>query len=208
MERPELTPGKIQAVRDLAKLALAFGMVNRTTAHPDGVTPESDTDHTVMLGLVACSFAERFAPELDLGKIAQFALVHDFVEVYAGDTHTGFIMTDTDHSSKEDREAAALARIRSEFDSELPWIGEVIEEYERLDTPEARFVKVVDKVLPKITNIFNGGVTIKRNGHDKESLTAFLAHQHEKIRSTYGSDQERATELLEALGEEMIREIF
>lgn len=208
MPTPELTPATVQAIVDLGKLALAFGKVDRITCHPDGTTPESDTDHTVMLGLVACAFAERFAPELDRGKIAQFALVHDLVEVYAGDTATARIMTDADHASKEEREMAALAQIRSEFDAELPWIGETIAAYERRDTPEARFIKVVDKALPKITNILNGGVTFRGQKHDLVSGKEFLLHQREKIASSYGEDQPAAMALLAVLGDEMLEEIF
>ncbi len=208
MTQPELTPESLQAIIDLGTLSLAFGRVDRVTCHPDGATPESDTDHTVMLGLVACAFAERFAPELDRGKIAQFALVHDLVEVYAGDTPTARIMTDLDHASKEEREAAALLRIRDEFDGQLPWIADTIAAYERLDTPEARFVKVVDKALPKIANILNGGVTFKKQKHDAVSGKAFLVHQCEKLSKTYGEDQPEAMLLLTELGEKMIREIF
>ncbi len=39
----------------LARLSLTFGQDNRITYHPDGKTPESDTDHTVMLGIIACT---------------------------------------------------------------------------------------------------------------------------------------------------------
>jgi 5'-deoxynucleotidase YfbR-like HD superfamily hydrolase len=208
MQTSGLTPESIRAIIDLGKFSLAFGMVSRITCHPDGTTFESDTDHTVMLGLVACAFAERFAPELDRGKIAQFALVHDLVEVYAGDTATARIMSDADHVDKEEREAIALARIREEFDGQLPWIGETIASYESLDTPEARFVKVVDKALPKITNILNGGVTFKGQKHDAESGKEFLSHQQEKLAASYGKDQPEAMALLRSLGEEMIEAIF
>lgn len=207
--KPELTRETIQAIIDLGVFSLAFGRVNRVTCHPDGVTPESDADHTVMLGLVACAFAERFVPSLDRGLIAQFALVHDLVEVYAEDSVTSHpSFTDADQQTKEEREAEALARIRSEFDAELPWIGNTIDAYERRDTPEARFVKVVDKALPKIANLLNGGVTFTGQGHGKESGKAFLDQQLAKISSTYGADQPEAIALLKELGEEMMREIF
>ncbi len=208
MQKPELTPEAVQAIVDLGKLSLAFGRVNRITCHPDGVTPESDTDHTVMLGLIACAFAERFAPTLDRGRIAEFALVHDFVEVYAGDTPTARILSEADHTSKEEREAEALLRLRTEFDAELPWLGETIDAYERRDTPEARFVKVMDKALPKITNALNKGATFLKQGHDATSAREFLTHQQEKVAKGYGSDQPEAMALLEALGEEMMQEIF
>ncbi len=100
-------------VTDLCRLALAFGRIDRTAVHhPDG-TPESDTDHTVMLGWVACSLAARF-PGLDIGLVAQFALAHDAPEVYAGDTPTLRIDA-TGRAAKADRERAATARLAVEF---------------------------------------------------------------------------------------------
>lgn len=206
--KPDLSREAVEALIRLGELSLAFARVNRITCHPDGVTPESDADHTVMLGLVACAFAERFAPELDRGRIAEFSLVHDLVEVYAGDTATARILSDEDHRVKEEREREALARIRSEFDGELPWLGATIEAYERRDTPEARFVKVMDKTLPKIANLLNKGATFKPQGHDRESGQAFLDHQRENLEKSYGADQPEAMALLYALGKEMMREIF
>lgn len=207
--KQELPEDIARAMIDLGELALAFGRTDRITRHPDGVMLESDTDHTVMLGLAACSFASRLAPQLDVGKVAQFALVHDLVEVYAGDTVTsakGF--SAEDHKDKEEREAAALARIASEFGATLPWLPDTIARYEALDTQEARFVKVVDKAMPKIANILNGGVTFKPQGHDKASAEEFLAKQQQKLRESYGADQPEAMALLEELGKEMIQEIY
>lgn len=66
-------------IEELASLVLDFGKVDRITAHQDGVFPESDTDHTVMLGVIGVSLAKRLYNDLDLGLIAQFALVHDLV---------------------------------------------------------------------------------------------------------------------------------
>jgi len=193
---------------DLCKFVLAFGRIERHTCHEDGVRQETDTDHTVMLGIIACAFAEQFEPTLDRGLIAQFALVHDLVEVYAGDTYSGKILQEESAANKVEREHAALVRIKNEFDSVFPWIGKMIEKYESLDTPEARYIKVLDKALPKITNILNGGVTIKRAGHTAESLREFIDHQHEKVSGGYGADQEGACEMLRMLGNRMHEEIF
>ena len=81
-------PNMLNAALDLARLCLQFGRVERITRHEDGVRLETDTDHTVMLGIFACAFAASFAPGLNTGLIAQFAMIHDLVEVYAGDTVT------------------------------------------------------------------------------------------------------------------------
>jgi putative hydrolase of HD superfamily len=158
-----------QAVIDLGELSLAFGRVDRVTYHPDGKTLESDTDHTVMLGLVACAFASRYLPQLDVGLVAEFALVHDLVEVYAGDTST-LRIDDDGRAAKAEREAAAQARIEQEFGGSLPWLPWMIESYEARTLAEARYVKALDKLLPKITHILNNLKTIHEQGVTGEEL--------------------------------------
>jgi 5'-deoxynucleotidase YfbR-like HD superfamily hydrolase len=140
-----------------ARLCLAFGQVNRVTFHPDGVTPESDTDHTFMLGMLACSIAANH-PELALnvGLVAQFSYVHDFVEVHALDTPT-FGISDEGRAEKEAREAAALKKLEVELTA-FPWVLDLLRRYERQEEPEARFVRYLDKLCPRLTHILNGGV--------------------------------------------------
>ena len=90
----------------LAALALAFGRIDRTACtHPDG-TPESDSDHTVMLGWLAPSLAALTEPGLDPHLVAAYALVHDAVEVHAGDTPT-LVITSQGRAEKAARERAA-----------------------------------------------------------------------------------------------------
>lgn len=191
-----LTTEVVQKTIELGRLLLQFGLTLRATHHEDQETRETDTTHTVMLGIMACAYAEMYAPNLDRGKIAQYALAHDLVEVYAGDTPTLGITDDELMKKKNEREAAALTRIKSEYDSAYPWIARTIEEYETLASPEARYVKVFDKVLPKIVHIINKGVTVRSLGHAGDSVKEFHAYQVHKLRTTYGADQEEAMELL------------
>lgn len=151
-------PGLAGPVIELGSMALTFGRVNRITYHQDGVTPESDTDHTVMLGLVAAAFAATHLPKLDVGLVAQYALIHDLAEVYAGDTPT-LRISEKQLREKETREAEAYLRIADMFAFTLPWICTTIADYELLATPEARYVRAMDKLLPKVTHILNGGRT-------------------------------------------------
>jgi putative hydrolases of HD superfamily len=181
--RPSVTT---QAVIDLGRLCLAFGRVDRITYHPDGVTRESDTDHTVMLGLTACAFASALVPRLDVGLIAQYALVHDLVEVHAGDTPTLRITADG-KAAKAQREREALNRIHAEYIGTLPWLPELIDEYECLVTPEARFVKALDKLLPKITHLLNGAVTIREQGMSRDELAARYETQVDEL-MVYAAD--------------------
>lgn len=178
-----------QLVR-LGGLALDFGRINRITFHRDGVTPESDTDHTVMLGWLACALAARFWDrlELDSGLIAEFALVHDAVELYAGDTPT-LRITDDERAAKAVREHDALMRIAKEFGKhdQLPWFPATIALYEQQSLPEARFVRALDKILPKITHLLDDAVTLRREGMTAAELRATLNKQREDLR-TYAGD--------------------
>jgi putative hydrolase of HD superfamily len=167
-----IVPSTTSAVVRLGRLALAFGRVNRITYHSDGVTPESDTDHTVMLGLLACSLAAKWFPGLNVGRVAQYALVHDLVEVCAGDTNTLRALDATGRADKHAREQAATARLAGEFNGDLPWLPWTITAYEDLATPEARFVKMLDKLMPKITHILNDAKTIREQGMSRAELVA------------------------------------
>lgn len=169
------------AVVNLGSLALDFGRVDRITYHPDGETPESDTDHTVMLGLIACAVASRHFPHLDVGLVAQYALVHDLVEVYAGDTPTLRIPSPEDRAAKRRRERQAYERIETEFVTTLPWVPNLIDSYERRETPEARFIKVLDKFLPKVNHLLNNAETIRQQGMSVEQLRERLTVQRTEL---------------------------
>lgn len=193
---------------ELADLILAFGRIERVTKHADGERFETDTDHTVMLGIIACAYAKEFAPHLDLGTIAQFALVHDLVEVYAGDTMSFRIASTTDESEKESREKAALERIKKEYDHVFPWIGQTIEKYEQLDTPEACFVKFLDKILPKLTHILNDGAIVHMLKHTKETTEAFHRDQRSRIMEKYGKEHPEVEALYLAVTKRLVSKLF
>ncbi len=174
---PRLLPELADAVIDLGRLALAFGRIDRTAVyHPDGVTPESDTDHTVMLGWVACALAARCFPQLDPGLVAQFALVHDMPEVYAGDTPT-LRISDEGMAAKARRERAAVERLSGEFGHRLPWLPAVLALYEQQELPEARFVRAADKVLPKIVHLLDGCAGLRELGMDAAELAEVFERQ-------------------------------
>ena len=105
-------------------------------------------------------------------------------------------MSEQDQKTKEEAEGKALERIKKEYADSFPWIAETIEAYESLATPEARFVKVFDKALPKLTHVLNDGVVIRELGHTKESVCEFHSAQRTKLQTTYGADQDAAMAFL------------
>ena len=174
------------ALVDLGRLALAFGRIDRTAVyHMDGVTPESDADHTVMLGWLACALAARCFPTLDVGLVAQFALVHDAPEVYAGDTPTLRIDA-AGRAAKAAREHAAVTRLWTQFAGRLPWFPEAITAYEAQVLPEARFVRGLDKVLPKIVHLLDGCTGLRELHMDRAELTEVFRCQGEDMAGYVG----------------------
>lgn len=196
-----------QGLIEIGRLVFAFAKVNRVTLHEDGTTPESDTDHTVMLSVCACALAEKLYPHLDLGKVAQFAIVHDLVEAYAGDTDT-FNLDPQGKIEKEEREAKALERIHHEFDEVYPWIPETIERYEALDTDEAQFVKMTDKIMTKLTHRMNQGAHLKKTGKTKEETMMHYGNQTRALGDKYGDKFPEVIELLTELTDDILKEAY
>jgi 5'-deoxynucleotidase YfbR-like HD superfamily hydrolase len=139
----------------LRDVVLPFYHVKRTTPLPIGERRwENDAEHSWAVAFLACSLAPQIDPKLDLGKVAQFAIAHDVVEVYAGDTST--FASEEELAGKEAREAKALERLSEEF-AHFPWIAQTIEEYERKACDEARFVYAVDKYIAVALDLIDEG---------------------------------------------------
>jgi putative hydrolase of HD superfamily len=195
------------AATKIAEYALAFGRIDRAVCrHPDG-TPESDTDHTVGLAWFATALAAACEPSLDTGLVAQALLVHDAVEVFAGDTPT-LRITSQERAAKADREREAADRWRAEFGSVLPWLPTMIDRYEAQEEPEVRFARAADKIAPKFLHMINGCADLAGHGVTAEELEGILTAQRQDI-STYAGEfgtllalyDEMASRVLAALRE-------
>lgn len=116
---------------------------------------ENDVEHSYELAMAAWHIINHKKLTLDINKVLQFALLHDFVEVFAGDTYI-FDKDRQIHDSKHEREKQALERLQKEWpgDSSL-W--DIITEYEKKEAPEAVFVYVLDKVIPFMNVYLNEG---------------------------------------------------
>ena len=94
-------------------------------------------------------------------KVLFYALVHDLVEVYAGDTPV-FSPSKDLHTSKAQREKEAYSKIRTQFsDTDL---HKFIYSYEHRVDKESKLVYSVDKVLPLLANVFDSGRQMQKEG--------------------------------------------
>jgi putative hydrolase of HD superfamily len=196
-----------QGLIDIGRMVLSFAKVNRVTLHEDGITPESDTDHTVMVAVCACALASKLYPHLDIGKVSQYAIIHDLVEVYAGDTNT-FNISNEDRHKKEERESLAFKKIVAELGGVYPWVPTTIEKYESLVDDEAQFVKAIDKLMTKLTHRINNGAYLRREKITRDETVRHYGNQTKTIEEKYGEKFPELIEILKKLTHDILKETY
>ena len=129
----------------LGKKAVEMAGIDRETYY-FADRKENDAEHSYHLTMTAIELASQLYPKLNVGLVAQFAAVHDLVEVITGDipSHT---LTKKQREEKHKTEMAALPQLLAELP---PYSADLVQRYEEQIEPEARFVCVVDKLLPAI----------------------------------------------------------
>lgn len=143
-----LSPTTEQVIDLVAEVITPLFTVERTMVMPFDIDRHENVgEHSLALGLLAGAMAEKIDPTLDTGKVTEFALVHNIVEIHAGDVTVW--QTDEVRSKMTSDKALAAERILKDFPV-FPWMVKKYEEYERKDTPEARFVFALDKIYPHI----------------------------------------------------------
>ena len=137
--------------------------VERRNWLSDGSRRENTAEHSWHLGIAAMVFAAHSTEPVDVGRAVCMALVHDIVEIDAGDTFA--YDTSEAAATKRAREEAAADRL---FGLLPPALGahfrELWEEYEAGETPEARYVMAVDRVAPMLLNLAEGASAWREHG--------------------------------------------
>jgi len=129
----------------------------RRTVLIDKSKRENDAEHSWHLALYAMVLKEYCAEETDIERVIKIVLIHDLVEVYAGDT---FAYDAAAHLDKEKREKEAAAKLFGMLDADQrDEINALREEFEQGKTPEARFALVCDRLQPLIHNFLTEGHT-------------------------------------------------
>lgn len=122
---------------------------------------ETDAEHSYSLAIVAWYLSQDI-PHLDSNKCMRYALVHDLLEVYSGDTFA-YDKDASAHATKADREQKAIARLREEW-PDFSDMHEGINEYEARSNAESRFVYALDKLMPMIVNYVSKGKNYRAHG--------------------------------------------
>ena len=166
-----------QKVLELSELLNKFRLVKRGVLVNGENRWENDVEHCYMLAMMADYIISLENLSLDRYKVLRYALLHDIIETYAGDTYA--YSKDAAHvASRKERESAAYEKIVAEFPEYTPML-EVVKGYEDKIDDEARFVYALDKVHPTINSYLDNG----RSWHKKGiSLVDLLAYKGEKVK--------------------------
>ena len=97
-----------------SKLLNAFGGIERSIDLPERERKENDIEHSYHLAMLAWYIADSNKLTLNKDLLLKYALIHDLVEVYAGDTFL-YSKNQYDHDSKKEREEKAQQQIAEEF---------------------------------------------------------------------------------------------
>ncbi|MBD8214751.1 HD domain-containing protein [Erwinia persicina] len=148
----------VQFLMELDKLK----SVERRTRLLDNTRQENSAEHSWHLAMAVMSMAPFSPAPIDVPHVIKLALVHDVVEIDAGDV----MVYDT--AARDAIQAEEIAAARRIFGLLPGAQGEhfraLWDEYEAGDTAESRFANMLDRALPIMLNLHNQGQSWKENG--------------------------------------------
>jgi putative hydrolases of HD superfamily len=136
--------------------------VLRQTLLCDASRRENSAEHSWHLALMALVLAEHSAEPVDVARVISMLLVHDLVEIDAGDT---FAYDVTANSDRAERERRAADRIFGLLPPEqVGQLRDLWEEFERQESPESRAANALDRLQPLLLNHQTDGGSWRSHG--------------------------------------------
>lgn len=132
----------------------------------DGSRRENSAEHSWHLAMMAMLLAEHANQPVDVLHVVKILLIHDIVEIDAGDT----FLYDRDGNDHEQREQRAAERIFGLLPAtQRDELYTLWREYEELETAESQFARALDRLMPLLHNYHNHGGTWQEYGitHDQ-----------------------------------------
>ena len=140
----------------------------RQTYLSDGSRKENDAEHSWHLALMAVLLKEYANEEVDLLKVIPMVLIHDLVEIDAGDTYA---YDQAGLATQRERETKAADRIFGLLPSDQAEVFRTLwEEFEAYETADAKFAHALDNCQPLFLNDASGGKSWKEHGVHKSQI--------------------------------------
>ena len=159
-------PEQLAFILELDRLK---GVYRQTTVKADNNRQENSAEHSWHIALMANVLSEYTEEPVDVNRAVMMLLIHDIVEIDAGDTFAFAAQQELD--GQEDKEIEAANRLfgllpTAQFEQmKALWL-----EFEQAQTADARFAKGMDRILPLLQNMANGGGSWVRHGVTKSQV--------------------------------------
>lgn len=142
--------------------------IYRQTYLSNGERKENDAEHSWHLALMAVLLKEYSNEPVDVAKVMTMVLIHDLVEIDAGDTYA---YDTAGNQTKREREVKAAQRIFGILPKDQEEAFRALwEEFEAYETPEAKFAHVCDNMQPFMLNHATGGRSWQEHGVKKSQV--------------------------------------
>lgn len=134
----------------------------------DGLRHENDAEHSWHLALMVMVLGEYFDKDTDTLKVIKMVLIHDLVEIYAGDT---YLYDEKGYEDKAKREQQAADKLFGMLPEEQKnEFMELWHEFEAKTTKESRFAAVLDRLQPVLLNYSTKGKAWLEHGVPYEKV--------------------------------------
>ena len=161
---------QLQFLVEIDKLKQVF----RQSSLMDGTRLENDAEHSWHFAMLALILSEHAKETVDLCRVLQMALIHDIVEIDAGDS---FVYDDAAMATKDERELRAAERLFNILPpDQAVWLRELWDEFEAQQSAEAKFAAALDRLAGLLANYQTQGGGWKRHGVSAERIIARNSH--------------------------------
>ena len=136
--------------------------IQRQTRLSDNVRRENDAEHAWHMAIMTVLLSEYANEKIDVLRTVTMLLIHDIVEIDAGDTYA---YDEEGLKTQRERECQAADRIYALLpEDQQSKLRDIWEEFEAGETPEAKFAHTMDNLQPLLLNDSNGGADWKAHG--------------------------------------------
>ena len=140
----------------------------RQTYLADARRKENDAEHSWHIALMAYLLQEYAEKPVDVSKVMLMVLIHDLVEIDAGDTYA---YDDAGAETKRAREEAAADRIFGLLpEDQGKYFRELWEEFEAYESPEGKYAHLLDNFQPLLLNDASGGLSWQEHQVKKSQI--------------------------------------
>ncbi len=146
---------QISFIKEIDKLKY----IERKTSLFNSKRHENDAEHSWHLAMMALVMSNQSNEQIDLLKVIKMLLIHDIVEIDAGDTFLFDTKKSHDNTEEELKAAKRIFGLLPKDQAEE--LIAIWEEFEAAETAEAKFAKAMDRLAPMMQNASNDGGTWK-----------------------------------------------